>query len=151
MFDGLAYDADGYVQKLNLVSSQDVSDCLNQNGGLSITQEAWTNFVTYFDETCADLFIYDYDVDDLVDCNEDILIDLGISVAECESWRTDVEDWFFDIDDLPEIDQLIALVPELSQIFGGEFGNEIYEIYRYILEFDVWGVDFPECTYLNDL
>lgn len=108
---------------------------MNTNSGLSITQDAWTNFVTYFDETCPDLYIYDYSDVDLLDCNEDILVDLGISVAECESWYTDVEDWFYDIYNIPDLDQLMSLVPELAQIFGGELGNEIYDIYRYILEF----------------
>ena len=151
MQDGLAYDADEFVQNLNLVSSSDLSACLTQNSGRSITQEAWTNFVTYFDQTCGDLYIYDYDPTELLDCNEDILVDIGISVAECQSWYTDVEDWFYDIYAVPELDQLISLVPELAQIFGGEFGQEIYDIYTYLLEFNVWDSEFPECTYLNDL
>lgn len=122
MWNGLAYDVTGYAQKLNLIASSDLSACLTEKSGLSITQEAWTNFVTYFDETCGDVYFYDYDETDLLDCNEDILIELGISVAECQSWYTDVEDWFYDIYAIPELDQLISLVPELAQVFGGEFG-----------------------------
>lgn len=96
------------------VSLPDLQTCLDTNAGLTISQEAWTNFITYFDTNCQELIPYDYDDTDILECNENILLELEISVSECESWKSDVEDFMYDIYQLPELETLITLVPELA-------------------------------------